>query len=146
MNNLNVVKWDAAKVVLDMEMLTSNGSYVFSNDECLKQEQIKSYFSRLALKQRSMQEDSYQPTKPTPISTSSSVFTNSNNTSNMKFSDMSTVDKFNESEETDDRDLEVYSWRQVLDEARGILNVSSVSFLSTTSSPVTHSASVTNAS
>ena len=48
-----------AKVALDMEMMTSTGSYVFSNNEYLKQGQIKSYFSRLTLKQRSMQEGSF---------------------------------------------------------------------------------------
>ncbi|CAF4541313.1 unnamed protein product, partial [Rotaria sp. Silwood2] len=50
------MKWDPARVAEDMEMLTSNGSYVFNNDECLTQAQIKSYFSRLAVKQRTMQQ------------------------------------------------------------------------------------------
>ena len=50
------MKWDPARVAQDMEMLTVNASYVFDQDECLSQGQIKSYFSRLALKQRSQQQ------------------------------------------------------------------------------------------
>ncbi|CAF4148222.1 unnamed protein product, partial [Rotaria sp. Silwood1] len=48
MDDFTIVKWDPARVAEDMEMLTSNGSSVFNNDECLTQAQIKSYFSRLA--------------------------------------------------------------------------------------------------
>ncbi|CAF1259215.1 unnamed protein product [Rotaria sp. Silwood1] len=56
MDDFTIVKWDPARVAEDMEMLTSNGSSVFNNDECLTQAQIKSYFSRLAVKQRTMQQ------------------------------------------------------------------------------------------
>ncbi|CAF4788457.1 unnamed protein product, partial [Rotaria magnacalcarata] len=63
-----------------MEMLTSNGNYVFNNDECLTQGQIKSYFSRLAVKQRTMQQVLDQQTSSSSTSSSStSLSTTSTN-------------------------------------------------------------------
>ncbi|CAF4127583.1 unnamed protein product, partial [Rotaria magnacalcarata] len=123
------MKWDPARVALDMEMLTSNGSYVFNNDECLTQGQIKSYFSRLALKQRSGQQTS-----------------NLTIAGNIKLNDTSIIDASNDNEETDDRELEVYSWRHVVDEARNILDGSSPFSALSSHSPLSNSVSVTNSS
>ncbi|CAF2072455.1 unnamed protein product [Rotaria magnacalcarata] len=123
------MKWDPARVALDMEMLTSNGSYVFNNDECLTQGQIKSYFSRLALKQRSGQQTS-----------------NLTIAGNIKLNDTSIIDASNDNEETDDRELEVYSWRHVVDEARNILDGSSPFSVLSSHSPLSNSVSVTNSS
>ncbi|CAF1482669.1 unnamed protein product [Adineta ricciae] len=64
------MKWDPARVALEMETLTSNGSYLFTNDECLTQGQIKSYFSRLVVKQRTTKQTSSRNT-----SSSSSIST-----------------------------------------------------------------------
>ncbi|CAF4174452.1 unnamed protein product, partial [Rotaria sordida] len=136
------MKWDPARVTEDMEMLTSNGGYVFNNDECLTQAQIKSYFSRLAVKQRTMQQVPDQHTISNSIS-SSSTSLSTINTSDIKSMDTISMDELNHSEETDDRDLEVYSWCQMLDEARNILENSSISSATSTSSAVSDSASST---
>src|SRR5437868_6144047 len=82
MNGFFIVKWDPIRVSLDMEMMTSNGSYVFHHDECLTPSQIKSYFSRLSVKQRSKQQVfSSQTQTSTASSSSSSMSTiNTNNT------------------------------------------------------------------
>jgi hypothetical protein len=115
------VKWDPAQVALDMEMLTSNGSYAFDNDECLSQSQIKSYFSRLALKQRSNEPDiSRQPT----INTLSVHLISPMKTSQINPFIMDTTYQLDSDEEQDERDLDIYTWRQVRDNALTALNTS----------------------
>ena len=136
MNNLCIVKWDPARVALDMEMLTSNGNYVFESDECLTQRQIKRYFSRLALKQRSMQQVSDQQTTAMPTVSSSSSTTVSS-TNDFKSPNTAATDESSENEEIDGRELEIYSWRHVLDEAKDILHNSSTKSASPSSSPIT---------
>ncbi|CAF4571938.1 unnamed protein product [Rotaria sp. Silwood2] len=125
-----------------METLTSNGSYVFNNDECLTQTKIKSYFSRLAVKQRTMQQVLDQQTTSNSIS-SSSTSLSTINTNDIKSTNTISMAELNDSEEADDRDLEVYSWRQMLDEARNILENSPISSATSTSSTVSDSASST---
>ncbi|CAM4748031.1 unnamed protein product [Rotaria magnacalcarata] len=127
------MKWDPSRVALDMEVLTNNGTYVFNNDECLSQGQVKSYFSRLALKQRSMEQVSDEQTKKKAISHSSST-TNSNAT-NLQSNNTTITSEFDEMEEIDTRDLEVYSWRQILDETKKILDTPSISSPSSITSP-----------
>ncbi|CAF1611291.1 unnamed protein product [Rotaria magnacalcarata] len=127
------MKWDPSRVALDMEVLTNNGTYVFNNDECLNQGQVKSYFSRLALKQRSMEQVSDEQTKKKAISHSSST-TNSNAT-NLQSNNTTITSEFDEMEEIDTRDLEVYSWRQILDETKKILDTPSISSPSSITSP-----------
>ncbi len=139
------MKWDPTRVAADMEMLTSNDSYVFNSDECLTQGQIKSYFSRLALKQRTIQQVLDQPTTSSSMS-SSSISLGTISTSDIKSTDTISMNESNGSEETDDRDLEVYSWRQMLDEARNILEHSSISSATSTSSIVSDSLSSTPSS
>ena len=119
-----------------MEMLTSNGNYVFESDECLTQRQIKSYFSCLALKQRSMQQVSDQQTTAMPTVSSSSSTTVSS-TNDFKSPNTAAMDESSENEEIDDRELEIYSWRHVLDEAKDILHNSSTKSASPSSSPIT---------
>ncbi|CAF4490673.1 unnamed protein product, partial [Rotaria magnacalcarata] len=58
---------------------------------------------------------------------SSSTSLSTTSTNDIKSTDTISMNESNESEETDDRDLEVYSWRQMLDEARNILEHSSIS-------------------
>ncbi|CAF1374006.1 unnamed protein product [Rotaria sp. Silwood1] len=58
---------------------------------------------------------------------SSSTSLSTINTSDIKSTDTISMDELNDSKETDDRDLEVYPWRQMLDEARNILGNSSIS-------------------
>ncbi|CAF1459416.1 unnamed protein product [Rotaria sordida] len=120
-NDTLVVKWDPVRVALDMEMLMSNGCYVFHHDECLTQGQIKSYFSRLANEQRSVQQIFSQET-PTNITSYSSSSISGINTNNTKLNDTTITDESNDNEDIDDRDLEVYSWHQMLDEARVVFN------------------------
>jgi hypothetical protein len=134
------VKWDPARVALDMELLTSNGSYVFSNEECLSQGQIKSYFSRLAVKQRSVRQDFNQQTTSN-ITSSSSPSMSILNTSNAKSSGTTAIDESEDNDEVDHRDLEVYAWRQMLDEARDIIDRSSISSTTSNSSTATNASS-----
>jgi hypothetical protein len=145
MDNFCVVKWDPVKVASDMETMTINGSYVFNNDECLTQAQIKSYFSRLAAKQRSMKRVADQQSTPSIISSSPSTIDTSN-MDNTKLSNTITLDESSDSEEIDHRDLEMYSWRQVLDEARVILDHSSSTTTSNSSSTTTSNSSSTTIS
>ncbi|CAF2994383.1 unnamed protein product [Rotaria sp. Silwood2] len=137
------MKWDSARVSLDMEMLTSNGGYVFNSDECLTQGQIKSYFSRLSLKQQSTEPIVGQQTASI-IASFSLSFTGSTDTKNIKSNDMSNIDESDDSEQIYDRELEVYLWRHVLDGTRNILDGLSISFASSPLSPTSDSASIAN--
>ncbi|CAF4216884.1 unnamed protein product [Adineta steineri] len=122
------MKWDPATVALDMETLTNNGNYVFSNDECLTQSQIKSYFSRLVVKQRTTQRTFDQQTTPSNQSSSTTI--------NTVDTQLSTTDESTDDEEVDERDLKMYSWRQLLDEARVVMGPS-LNDATTTSSGAT---------
>jgi hypothetical protein len=118
-----------------METLTMNGSYVFDQNECLSQGQIKSYFSRLALKQRSQQQISSQQQTQSASSTPKTplrVLIGDN----MQSSSATTTNDSGTDEDEDDRDLNVYSWRQMVDQARSSLGASSASV---TKSPATSS-------
>ena len=121
-----------------MEMMKSNGNYVFNNDECLTQGQIKDYFSRLAVKRRSMQQVFDQQPTPSTILSSPSIIGTFNMDSTNPSSTI-TLDESSESDEIDDCDLEMYSWRQILDEARVILDNSSSSTISSSSSTINSS-------
>ena len=115
------MKWDPARVASDMEVLTNNGSYVFHHEECLTSSQIKSYFSRLTVKQRSTSQIFHSQSQVNTLSSSSSSFSSSN-TINSTYRDTNRFDELNEDDHIDDRDLEVYSSRYLVDEARLVLN------------------------
>lgn len=95
--------------------------------------QIKNYFPRLASKERSSQSTS---ASQTPVSTtlSSSSSMDIIDPNNMKSNNVTSMDESNEIEDIDDKELEVYLWRQVLDEARVIINSSSIESTTASSS------------
>lgn len=115
------MKWDPARVASDMEVITKNGSYVFHHEECLSSSQIKSYFSRLTAKQRSTPQVIHSHSQVSMLSSSSSS-SNSGNTINTTNVDKNNLDESNEDDYIDDRDLETYSWRHMVDEARLVLD------------------------
>jgi hypothetical protein len=141
------VKWDPPKVALDMEILTNNGNYVFNNDECLTQGQIKSYFSRLVTKRRTTNPTSDQQAT-SGATPSSSTSTTTNNTVNTRSKRTIDEDESTDDEEIDERDLEIYSWRNVLDEARDVIDRSTNATATTSASttPTTKRKLVVNTS
>jgi hypothetical protein len=113
-------------VAEDMEMLTIHGSYVFDQSECLTQGQIKSYFSRLTLKQRSQQQvSSQQQIKSTPSTQTEPLKTSIGNS--LSSATTTTMDESEDDEAEDDRDLDVYAWRQMVDQARSTIATTSAS-------------------
>jgi len=116
------VKWDPARVAQEMEIMVQNGSFVFDYTEWLTSNQIKSYFSRMAAKQRLQQQ--------TPQTSSSAVLHTSTPTtfidSDQKLLTTPAIRDVDEieddDEEVDDRELIKYSWRQMLDEAKDLLD------------------------
>lgn len=139
------MKWDPVRVAADMEMLTCNGDYVFHHDELLTPTQIKSYFSRLSVKQRSMQQTfSQQMLTNTPSSSSSSMRTTDINS--VKSNQTIDLDEPDDLENVDDRDLYVYSWRQIVDQARDILDQSTTTANSSSSFTTSYSSPTEDAS
>ena len=134
------MKWDPARVAQDMEMLTDNGSYAFDQNECLSQGQIKSYFSRLALKQRSQQQISSQQQTQSTHSTPK-IALSVPMRDNTQSSSTTTTNDTDTDEDEDDRDLNVYSWRQMVDQARSNLGTPSASV---TQSPTTSLGQISN--
>jgi hypothetical protein len=63
------------------------------------------------------------------------------NTSNAKSSGTTAIDESEDNDEVDHRDLEVYAWRQMLDEARDIIDRSSISSTTSNSSTATNASS-----
>lgn len=115
------MKWDPARVALEMETMVSNGCFVFDYTEWLTANQIKSFFSRMTVKQRTSQQKSYS--QVSIISTTTPQSTRSNIAGNLLSSgDVANIDEEYTDDESDDRELQVYSWRQMLDEARGVLD------------------------
>ena len=110
-----IVKWDPAKVSVEMEMAATNGNFVFESDECLSVSQIKSYFSRLATKQRSTKESTTMKS-----STIEKVDIDDSQTSNESTDNESTDD-----DDVDERDLDSYTCRQTFNDARAVLDRSS---------------------
>ncbi|CAF4146057.1 unnamed protein product [Rotaria sordida] len=51
-------KWDAATVAQHMETAKENGKFIFEPDQFLTASQIKSYFSRVTRKRRTVARDS----------------------------------------------------------------------------------------
>ena len=144
MNDILLVKWDPTRVALDMEALTNNGSYVFTTDECLTQGQIKSYFSRLATKQRTAKRTPDSQTSSRILSSSSASATKTN-TTDIQFTNTIDTDELNDDDDIDERDLEMYTWRRVLDEARVIVDRSlNDSTTSSNSTPTTKRKSTTD--
>ena len=88
------------KAALDMEMMKSNGNYVFNNNKCLTQGQIKGCFSRLAVKQRSMQQVFDQQSTPSTSLSSPSII-GTFNMDNPNPSSTIVLDESNESDEID---------------------------------------------
>ena len=136
------VKWDPVRVASDMEVLTTNGSYVFHHEECLTSSQIKSYFSRLTAKQRSTSQAFNS--KPQVNTLSSSSSSSSSNTNNTTYGDLNSFDELNEDEHIDDRDLETYSWRYMVDEARLVLDHSSATSASAITSGTPQTANISS--
>lgn len=115
-NITDVVKWDPAKVAREMEEQTINGDYLFHVEECLSQSQIKSFFSRLAAKQRTSQIDVNQSVETDFVSASTSL---SVNEAVRGGSPDASEDVF------DDSELQLSIWNQWAGEAKTILESSS---------------------
>lgn len=131
------MKWDPVNVSLEMEMITSNGNFVFTSEECLSAPQIKSYFSRLAAKQRSTKTAVDQQQSTSSSTTASSLTTTTiTNVNSQGNSQLTAQESFDNDDETDERDLDAYVWRQALDEARVILDHSSNSSTQLTTSSI----------
>ncbi|CAF1174941.1 unnamed protein product [Adineta ricciae] len=142
------MKWDPAKVALEMETSTSNGNYIFTNDECLTQGQIKSYFSRLAAKRRTAHPSPDGNTNSS-VKSSPSTFTSTIENNNTQSESLADVDESSDDDEVDnERDLEIYSWRNILDEARGIIDrtLNSAATASPSTTPTTKRKSIVDIS
>lgn len=117
-----LVKWDPIKVARDMEEQMVNGEYLFHVDECLSQSQIKSFFSRLAAKQRNDQVDVEQAVEIDSAASSSPVKHDVDvDGEQIKFGNIGDFDN----DVVDDSELQSSSWHQLVDEARTILEDSS---------------------
>ena len=137
-----IVKWDPAKVAIDMETQTSNGEYIFSNDECLTHSQIKSYFSRLAIKQRSPKTNiDGQDLLSTVFSSKTPM--NQTHTDDMNVNLIDPTPLTDDDEDAiDDRELQVYAWRHIVDEAKNTIEHSSMNSGTLTSSTTNSSSSL----
>lgn len=118
-----LVKWDPIKVARDMEDQMINGEYLFHVDECLSQSQIKSFFSRLAAKQRNSQIDVEQPIQID--STPSSLSVNRDVDPDDERIEIINIGGFND-DVIDESEFQSFSWHQLVDEAKALLGRSSI--------------------
>jgi hypothetical protein len=71
---------------------------------------------------------------------------NTTDTNNTKLSGITVMDDSDDNGNLDDRDLEMYSWRHILDEARDVLDHSSIPSITSSPSTIPGSVSATTPS